>query len=512
MRFHLVSLFILFINITYSQTSTAPSVGDGSVGNPYQITTLNNLYWLTQNSSQWNKYFVQTANIDASSSSTWASGSGFNPIGNSTTKFSGNYNGSGFRIIGIRINRSSSDNIGFIGYTSSTAVIESVMLQDLNVTGRQYIGGLVGFMGGGTISNCATSGTVSSTTDGTSFGGLVGLMWGNSGNCLIKKSYSLVNVTGGGYNLGGLVGGCWGNTTSAQIEDCFSRGNVTRIAGSTDANNCAAFCGYNNGGKIIRSYSTGNVFFSGTSNPTSKGFIGVNSGTATDNFWDNDLSNQNTANGATSKTTAEMKVSQTYTNWDFVNTWSIDNQKNDGYPHVTASYSPLPVAWLNFIGKKLVQGIELNWSTSTEQNTKDFQVQHSINAQQWTAVGNLPAAGNSSTVRNYRFVHEGPFKASIQHYYRILQRDLDGKFSYSKVIRIEYPEASPDVVLYPNPAKEVLLVNLTERQEMRLVNMQGVVVWKGVLPAGRHEIPVSNFATGNYILQTERGAYKVVID
>jgi Secretion system C-terminal sorting domain len=122
-----------------------------------------------------------------------------------------------------------------------------------------------------------------------------------------------------------------------------------------------------------------------------------------------------------------------------------------------------------------------------------------------------PAAGNSSTVRNYQYVHQGPFKTSLQHYYRILQRDLDGKFSYSKVIWIDYPEGARDLVLYPNPASDVLHVSITERLELRLVNTQGVVVWKGVLPAGRHEIPVSNFAAGNYILQAGKETYKAMI-
>lgn len=173
--------------------------------------------------------------------------------------------------------------------------------------------------------------------------------------------------------------------------------------------------------------------------------------------------------------------------------------------------SVLPVTWLSFTGKKVQQGVELRWSTSSEQNTKDFQVQHSINAQQWTTVSSLPSAGNSNTVRNYRFVHEGPFKNSKQYYYRILQRDLDDKFSYSNVIRIENTEGVTDVVVYPNPASDLLHVDLTERQEIKLVNLQGVVVWKGVLPAGRHDIPVSNFATGNYILQAGKRTYKVVI-
>ncbi|MFM7671715.1 MAG: FG-GAP-like repeat-containing protein [Bacteroidota bacterium] len=171
--------------------------------------------------------------------------------------------------------------------------------------------------------------------------------------------------------------------------------------------------------------------------------------------------------------------------------------------------APLPVTWLNFTGKKLAKGIELNWSTSSEQNTKDFQVQHSINAQQWTAVSTLPAAGTSGTVRNYQFLHKGPFNSSTQHYYRILQRDLDEKFSYSKVIRIEYPENKIDVVLYPNPAKEVIHINLAEYRELRLINMQGIVVWKGVLPVGHHQIPLSNFASGAYLLQTGKETYKV---
>jgi hypothetical protein len=171
----------------------------------------------------------------------------------------------------------------------------------------------------------------------------------------------------------------------------------------------------------------------------------------------------------------------------------------------------LPVTWHSFTAQKQPDGVELNWSTSSEQNTQDFQVYHSINAHQWTAVGTLPAAGNSTTTRHYQFLHRGPFKSSTKQFYRILQRDLDGKYSYSKVISVEYPETATDVVLYPNPTSDVLHVNLTERQEIRLMNIQGEVVWKGVLPAGRHEIPVSHLATGNYMLQAGKGTYKLMI-
>lgn len=198
----------------------------------------------------------------------------------------------------------------------------------------------------------------------------------------------------------------------------------------------------------------------------------------------------------------------TYSNGLFV---AVSVNGSGNQVMTSGTFGVLPLQWGKFDAQQKADSVLLTWTTLQEQNTQDFQVQHSINAQQWTAVGTLPAAGNSNTVRNYQYVHQGPFKTSMQHYYRILQRDLDGKFSYSKVIRIEYPEAATDVVLYPNPTSDILNVHLTEREEIRLVNMQGIVVWKGVLPAGRHEIPVSHFAAGNYILQAGKGTYKVMI-
>jgi hypothetical protein len=45
--------FSLFITLLMqAQTSTAPATGDGTSSNPYQIATLNNLYWLSQTSSE----------------------------------------------------------------------------------------------------------------------------------------------------------------------------------------------------------------------------------------------------------------------------------------------------------------------------------------------------------------------------------------------------------------------------------------------------------------------------
>lgn len=173
--------------------------------------------------------------------------------------------------------------------------------------------------------------------------------------------------------------------------------------------------------------------------------------------------------------------------------------------------STLPVTWHSVSGKIVSQGVEVNWSTSTEQNTQDFQVQHSNNTQQWSTLGIVPAAGTSHSIRTYSFVHQGPFFKGAGNYYRILQRDLDGKSSFSKIIKIDDIFPTNKMIVYPNPASDVIRVVLPVRQTLTLLNMHGEVLWKDVLPAGSHALPVSNFAAGTYILQTGSDNYKVII-
>ena len=78
-----------------AQIETEPSFGDGSPDSPYQISTLNHLYWITENDDKWDSTYIQTANIDAFSTSGWDSDKGFSPIGNNSTQFTGSYDGDG---------------------------------------------------------------------------------------------------------------------------------------------------------------------------------------------------------------------------------------------------------------------------------------------------------------------------------------------------------------------------------------------------------------------------------
>ena len=80
--------------------------GNGTETDPYQISNLEELKWITENPSSWGSHFILTADIYAASSSSWdndANGipDGFGNIGNQTTPFTGNFDGAGFTIQGL---------------------------------------------------------------------------------------------------------------------------------------------------------------------------------------------------------------------------------------------------------------------------------------------------------------------------------------------------------------------------------------------------------------------------
>ena len=161
-----------------AQTATQPS-GSGTVSDPYQIATLNNLYWITQDTSRWGKVYRQSADIDASSTTTWASGKGFPPIGNETRLFSGSYDGQSYKISSLFINKPSTVMVGLFGRTDG-ATISNVKLENVNIsgdasTGGLYVGGLIGYeTGRSTATNCSSSGSVAASYMWSAVGGLIG--------------------------------------------------------------------------------------------------------------------------------------------------------------------------------------------------------------------------------------------------------------------------------------------------------------------------------------------------
>jgi Concanavalin A-like lectin/glucanases superfamily/Secretion system C-terminal sorting domain/The GLUG motif len=338
-HWHIFILILIASTMGYAQTATAPS-GTGTSGDPYQIQTVENLYWISQNAGSWSSYFKQTANIDASSISN------FSPIGlSASSMFTGTYDGSGYTIDALHVNRGSSYFAGLFGYCSN-ATIKNLGLTNINVAGKIYVGGLVGLSLGSTaITNCYTTGIVASTGYESKYGGLVGE---NDGT--IISSYSSATVRGYTY-IGGLVG-----YNPGTITNCYSSGSVS--ASNMDGSILGGLIGENDG-TLSNCFSTGSV-----TTPTWSdwgGFAGRNYGTINSNcYWDMGTSGQTTSHGGTGKTTAEMKTQSTYSGWDF----STPIWKMGAYPYLQWQVFTLPSVQASAVTFASInyQSMTISWS------------------------------------------------------------------------------------------------------------------------------------------------------
>lgn len=203
--------------------------------------------------------YVQTGDINLSGYTNWE------PIGTNFNQFNGSYNGNGFKISNLTINRPDADFIGLFGRVGSSiydAVLSNIHLENVNVTGRDRVGGLVGY-GRGTISNIYASVSVNGNNN---VGGLVG----SSDACTVTNSYASGFVTGNDY-VGGLVG----LNYEGRVVDSYASGFVT------GNDNVGSLVGYNYRGGVTDSYASGSV--------TGCNFVGglvgnVDSGGVTDSY------------------------------------------------------------------------------------------------------------------------------------------------------------------------------------------------------------------------------------
>ena len=129
--------------------------GSGTETDPYQISHICHLQNIDADDitidgiayeNLLNKNYILVSGIDASYTAEWNSGAGFNPIGDntsSTDRFNGIFDGGGFALSNLTVNREDANYTGLFGYTSSTSTIKDITLENVNITGDNYVGGLV---------------------------------------------------------------------------------------------------------------------------------------------------------------------------------------------------------------------------------------------------------------------------------------------------------------------------------------------------------------------------------
>lgn len=225
--------------------------------------------------------YVLIDDIDASPTQYWNNGTGFFPIGqrledDESAAFMGQFDGRGFVIRNLFINRPEEHGIGLFGSIASCAIVANVRLEGGSITGGYYVGGLVGENWSASLYWCSSTATVSGISR---VGGLVGINRGTIDGC-----YAAGPVSGKSF-IGGLVGR---NHVGTVIE-CYSAGSVAGGLGT--------------GGLV------GNAVES----------------EAIASFWDSAASGISVSAGGESAATEDLVQPQIFldADWNFVDVWTI---------------------------------------------------------------------------------------------------------------------------------------------------------------------------------------------
>ena len=325
------------------------SGGSGTRLDPYQIATAADLIALSRAAADWDAHFIQTADIVFAADETqvdwdgdtvleWGAGDhdtfGFSPLGSPVwdgqdfvgTPFSGSYDGDGYTIGNLYIDRPATFFIGLFG-TIDGATIRNLRLVDTDITGNAYTGGLVGYaasdsaicnstatgMVAGTVyvgglagRSCDVSSIINSAAAVTvageqCVGGLVGYAFDDAS---ITNSSAIGAVTGDVF-VGGLAGAMGGIITNSYATGTVSGGQyVGGLVGSM-------------GGTITNSYATGAV-----SGDQHTGGLVAGMGdapTITASYYDTDTTGQSDTGKGLPLTTAQFADSG-----NFAGSWHID--------------------------------------------------------------------------------------------------------------------------------------------------------------------------------------------
>lgn len=170
-----------------------------------------------------------------------------------------------------------------------------------------------------------------------------------------------------------------------------------------------------------------------------------------------------------------------------------------------AAQGVLPIELFSFKGAIADQSVVLDWTTQSEKDASEFEVQRSLDGQHWKTIGAVKAAGSSNTLRNYQFIDNQPFALN---YYRLRMVDFDGSEAYSAAISVQSGKGTDDdITIFPNPMTNQLSIQVPfESGEMTLRDAYGRVLRQADVSSNQIIFwQTANLPTGYYMVTWRTG-------
>ncbi len=185
----------------------------------------------------------------------------------------------------------------------------------------------------------------------------------------------------------------------------------------------------------------------------------------------------------------------------------------------TQAAGPLPITLGEFTGTIQNNSVLLEWKTYSESNSKEFNIERSVDGINFETIHITLAAGNSTSARNYSY-NDNDLPGKNILYYRLKLVDIDGQYQYSNIVRLRFSKESFYINnIYPQPAPDIIHVDVYNSQEatnctMSFINMSGVVVKRSTLHLNKGnniiDVNVSSLSKGVYFMKINNSETEIV--
>lgn len=164
----------------------------------------------------------------------------------------------------------------------------------------------------------------------------------------------------------------------------------------------------------------------------------------------------------------------------------------------------------SFSAQKINSEVGLTWKTLTEIENKGFSIQRSIDGNNWSSIGYVKGAGNSSIELKYAFVDKAPFNG--QNYYRLEREDYNGNKRLSEVVSVDMAGSSFYTILQNPIADNIqVMIHTDEQVSGAVYDASGRKMLTQTLKNGMQKIEASSFASGVYFLQLNHKGQSVMV-
>lgn len=162
--------------------------------------------------------------------------------------------------------------------------------------------------------------------------------------------------------------------------------------------------------------------------------------------------------------------------------------------------SLLPVNYSALSATQVLGTAQIKWTTSMEENNSHFEIEHSVDGENWNQIGSVEGAGFSTEEMSYSYTDYNTVQGA--NIYRLKQVDYDGKFSYSNHLFVLIGNKSPQdqIQLIPNPSKGMVTIKGVDSPKVTVFNTAGTALY---VSHNQSSLNLDFLQLGVYFLQIE---------